>query len=68
MVTPVINKSKKQTTSFFIKTVAQTLVSTKKQRCIQSLVKHLRRNSSGDFARLADLWVKALWFLSLLIR
>ena len=63
-----IKARNKQTTSFFIKTLAQTLASTKKQRCIQSLVKHLRRGSSGDLAVLPNLWVKVIWFLSLLIK
>ena len=67
-ITSSIKARNKQRTSFFIKTLAQTLVSTKNQRCIQSLVKYLRRSSSADFARLPALWVKVIWFLLPLIR
>ena len=44
----VINKSKTQTISFFIKVLAQTLACNKKQRCIQNPVKHLWRSSSTE--------------------
>ena len=58
----VIDKSKRQTTSVFIKTLAQILASIKKQRCIKSLVKHLRRSSSGDLARLFGFCLRLFGF------
>ena len=63
----IINKSKKQTTSFYIKPLAQALAGSKEQRYNQSLIKHLR-SSSGDLARLPDLCVEFIWFLSLIIK
>ena len=54
----LIKGRNKQTTFFFVKTLAQIFPSTKKQRRIQSLEKRLRKSSSQDFARQPRLWIK----------
>ena len=58
----LIKAKNKQITFFFIKTLPQTLASTKKKRCIQSPVKHLRRSSSGGLARWPDFWLTFFGF------